>query len=290
MNVTILTGPSGSGNTSAKYVFEELGYYVVDNPPLNTTSTIVSALMKHPYKQVNVCVVVNIVFALQIIKELQERSDITLTLVLLNTDKDEIVKRYTLTRHIHPRMLMENISLEQAIEEDLEAAIKLTPLADIYIDTTTLTIKELRTNLYARIDARDHNTTSIQFTSFGLKNGLPIDIDLLIDTRVLPNPFWIEDLKSLTGMDKTVIEYLESFPQTEEFINKTIEYLEYALDKIVKQERASYNVGVCCSGGQHRSTYVANRLAKHFSEKYDVIVRHRDAYRLETRVPNKNGK
>lgn len=279
VDLTLLTGPSGSGATSAKFVFEELGYYVVENPPVESIHSIADVFSNEPYENIKCCIIIPIMNASKAIETLKKVKDIKLTVVLLSTDKEELMKRYTLTRHVHPRAVIHKISLEKAILEDIKEAHNLQSESDIYIDTSTLIVKELRHLLLLKLDSRTHKTTLIQFTSFGLKNGIPIDIDTLIDVRTIPNPYWVEELRSLTGFDKPVIDYINSFPISKKTIKNIINYLEFILKEVVESGRASYNVGVACSGGQHRSTYIANVLEQHFKEKYNVLVIHRDIQR-----------
>lgn len=168
--------------------------------------------------------------------------------------------------------------LEKAIEADIEDAEKLASTADLYIDTTDLTSKELRNYLYNYIEnKKTDNTTKVTFMSFGFKNGTPSGIDDIIDVRILPNPYWVAELAPLNGKDKPVIDYINSFPVTKEFLFHLVNYLEYLLKEVQKSERPSYTIGIACSGGQHRSTFVAEFLADHFKNEYNVSVVHRDS-------------
>ncbi len=279
-NFVVVSGPSGSGLSSAEYVFEELGYLVIKNAPSNSINTVIDDLIKN-YKNNDFCLMFSpkeAAFALDFIKK---RKDIKFRLILLNCDKDELVKRYALTRHVHPLVASEKLSLPEAISKDIEELLSIDESANLYIDTTSLSIKQLRAALYKFLGNIDENKmTSITFISFGLKNGIPQGLDTFIDVRSIPNPYWVDELKELTGEDQKVIEYMESFDITKEVIDNAIKYLTAQFKLNESTGRANYVVGVACSGGQHRSTYVANYLAKYFSKSYRTLAIHRDTPKL----------
>lgn len=281
LELTILTGPSGSGITSAKFVFEELGYYIVENAPYEATDAILDSFKSKTYKTHRFCLIVSLFDAKRIYEKAKEDQSFKTILVLLTADKNEIFKRYRLSRHVHPRCLTQQIDLDKAVELDNKEAINLFSDADIYIDTSTLNIKSLRNNLYNKLTHRSGNdNTSIYFISFGYKNGTPIDLDMIFDVRTIPNPYWVDELKSLNGTDQAVIDYMNSFPETKKIIANIVTFLESHLEDIQKSGRAIYNIGIACSGGQHRSTYVANYLADYFSKKYKTEAQHRDSPEL----------
>ena len=279
-NFVIVTGPSGSGLSSAEYVFEELGYFVIKNAPSTSIDVVIDDLLKNS-KNNDFCLMFSPKEADFAMKTIKNRKDIKQRLILLNCDKDELVKRYALTRHVHPLVASEKLSLQEAIAKDIESLLAMVDLADLYIDTTSLSIKQLRATLYKYLENIDEDKmTSITFISFGLKNGIPQGLDCFIDVRSIPNPYWVEELKELTGEDEAVIKYMNSFDITREVINNAIEYLTKQFKINESTGRASYVVGVACSGGQHRSTYVANELAKHFSKEYRTLAIHRDTPKI----------
>lgn len=280
INITLLTGPSGSGNSSAKYVFEELGYYVSENIPSSLVSSLVEHFKTNSYKTTKICIMVNVNEALQAIQILKEIKDIKLKVVVLSCEEKEILKRYTLTRHVHPRSSLCKISLEKAIKEDVKDTIELIPEADIYIDTTSLSIKELRRILYHELQIKKERTTTFTFISYGLKNGVPLGLDCSFDVRLIPNPYWVEALKELNGQNQEVIDYMMSFDITQKVLDNLTNYLSFLFENIVNMDRGNYNIGIACSGGQHRSTFVANYLANYFKDKYNVLVIHRDCQEL----------
>lgn len=277
-----LTGPNGAGSSTAKFVFEELGFYILENFPAKLAKDLVEkVLVDHPETE-KVLLIPRIQDASSLCVELNDYKDIELCKILLDCNKDELIHRFTLTRHVHPRTVGTKMSLEKAIDSDLELVQKLKEQADLYIDTSKTTIKEFRTILYNKIefDYQKNGITTVSFVSFGIKNGVQKDIDMMVDCRALPNPYWIESLKEKNGLDKEIKEYLNSFKETHEFLNNTIAYLEYHLNQMQKMGRGYYVVGVICSGGQHRSTFVADYLANYFKEKYKTLAFHRDCPEL----------
>lgn len=274
----ILTGPSGSGITSCKFVFEELGYYIVENAPTSSVEAVLEAFNQPPVGINKFCLIVPIGVAQRVLDIARQHPEFKTELVLLTCDPNEIRKRYRLSRHAHPKTVGRKLSLDQAIDLDVKEATSLFSEADIYIDTTALGIKFLRINLYNKLTGSSgENITSIYFISFGYKNGIPTDMDMIFDVRTIPNPYWVDELKVLNGADQAVIDYMQSFPETQQVLDNIVNYLQFHLAQVQKRGRPIYNIGIACSGGQHRSTYVANYLATYFSKKYKTQAIHRDS-------------
>ncbi len=276
----ILSGPSGSGVSSGKFVFEELGYYVIDSAPSGVTHAILDECATNN-DAIGFCLMARIESVEEVVAIAKKDKRFKTTFILLTTEKDELVKRYALSRHVHPRSILHKMSLEKAIQMDIKDADRLMKIADYEIDTTRLTTKELRVNLYNKLQGKQsENITKITFVSFGLKNGVPVGLDAMFDVRLIPNPYWIERLAPLTGADLEVIDYIMSFDITHQLLEEITTYLEFFIPQMQKYGRASYTIGVACSGGQHRSTFVANYLADYFRDKYPVEVFHRDTPKL----------
>lgn len=277
-NIVILAGPSGSGLSSAEFVFEELGYYVLKNPTSHSIKAVLDDLISMENKMNNFCLMLNSASALSIIKECKSRNDANYRYIVLNTSFDELMKRYSLSRHVHPRSAAFQISTSEAIKQDIDDILKVVNEVDLYIDTSSLTVRQLRMRLYKFLEnIESDKITSVTFISFGIKNGIPQGIDAFFDVRVIPNPYWVDELKELTGADQKVIDYMMSFSVTQEVLNNLTTYLEVQLKEVQKSERGSYTIGIACSGGQHRSTFVANYLAEHFAKDYRTQVIHRDS-------------
>ena len=278
--LVVLAGPSGSGVSSSKFVFEELGYYVIDNAPGSVTQAILDEYSSNNSAK-GFCLMPRINEAKDTVEIARQDSRFKTTFILLTTEKDELIKRYALSRHAHPRSIMHRMSLEKAINLDVKDTESLSSIADYEIDTTRLTTKELRINLYNKLLGKDtENITKITFVSFGLKNGIPVGLDAMFDVRIIPNPYWIAHLAPLNGGDQEVIDYIMSFDVTHSLLKEIVDYLDFYIPEMQKTGRASYTIGVCCSGGQHRSTFVANYLKKHFEDKYQTETYHRDSPEL----------
>ena len=280
-NVVVITGSAGSGLSSAEYVFEELGYFVIKNVPPTSVDKVVTDLLGPEVKIQNICLVVHAVGAKDTFKAILDRKDARYRFIVLNCEEEELLKRYALTRRVHPRSVAEKISPNDAIKQDISDILTVKKHADLFIDTTSLTVKQLRAKLYKFVEnVDDDRITSVNFVSFGIKNGVPQGIDMFFDVRLIPNPYWVEELKELTGEDTKVIDYMRSFPITQDVIDNIINYLDASLAKLQESGRGNYTIGIACSGGQHRSTYVANYLCEHYSKKYRTQVIHRDCPQL----------
>lgn len=276
----IVSGPSGSGVSSSKFVFEELGYYVIDSAPSGVTHAILDECATNN-DAIGFCLMARIESVEEVVTIAKQDKRFKTTFILLTTEKDELIKRYALSRHVHPRSIMHKMPLDKAIEMDVKDADRLTKIADYEIDTTRLTTKELRVNLYNKLQGKENeNITKLTFVSFGLKNGVPVGVDQVFDVRLIPNPYWIERLAPLTGADQEVIDYIMSYDITRQLLDEITSYLEFFIPQMQKAGRANYTIGIACSGGQHRSTFVANYLAEHFKDKYPVEVFHRDTPKL----------
>lgn len=279
-NVVVITGPAGCGLSSAEYVFEELGFYVVKNAPSDSTKAVMEVLINKDVK--DIAFVAHIRSIKKVLNTFKEYKDINFRFILLNTSEEELNKRFALTRNVHPRSVLEKVDPAEAISRDVKNALDVIPDADLYIDTTSLTVKQLRTKLYKYLsNVEEDKITSINFISFGIKNGIPQGIDEFLDVRAIPNPYWVEQLKTLTGEDQPVIDYMNSFDATKEILSNIVKYLEEHLKLVQKTGRGSYTIGIACSGGQHRSVYVANYLTDYFSKIYRTHVVHRDMPRKE---------
>ena len=280
-NVVIMTGPSGSGLSSAEFVFEELGYFVIKNPTAKSMDAILNDLLYGENKFTNFCLMLHPIFAKEIINNCKQRKDANYRFIALNCSEEELNRRYSLSRHAHPRGVAYNIPLAYAIKQDIEDTLNVLEDVDCYIDTSSLSVKQLRTKLYKFLEnIEESKITSVTFMSFGKKNGIPQGLDTFLDVRNIPNPYWVDELKSLTGEDQKVIDYMMSFPITQQVLDQMTTYLSAQLKEIQKSGRGSYVVGIACSGGQHRSTFVANYLTNYFSKDYRTQVIHRDSPNL----------
>lgn len=279
--LVIVSGPSGSGISSARFVFEELNYYIIENLPSSLVKAVLEDFKNSEYPTNKFALLVNLDQAGKTYEIAKSFDAFDIFTVLFTTEKDELLKRYALTRHAHPRCADGKTSLEQAIDADVKHTDLLVEKADYIINTSALTVKDLRHILTDYLThSEKKNAMVVNFISFGLKNGMPSGIDMLFDVRNIPNPYWVEELKSLTGYDKPVVDYMMSFPATKELLDEITNFLDKYLAEVQQNGRYSYTIGVACSGGQHRSTFVAKYLGERYSKEYTVHIIHRDTPEL----------
>ena len=280
----VLTGVSGSGLSSAKFVFEEEGFYIVENPPKELIPQLLESFNARSKKIHNFCLILNLAEVKESLKVIKKNKDFKTKIILLMAGKQELLKRFALTRHVHTRSVMDNLPLEEAIDKDLLDANALVPDVDLTLDTSSLSVKLLRQFIREFIDLNNKDKGMIvNFISFGLKNGTPSGLDMIFDVRSIPNPYWVEELRELTGYDQKVIDYMNKFPQTKTLLNRITTFLSSQLHEIQEGGRTSYNIGIACSGGQHRSTFVAKYLADYFADTYVTNIIHRDTSELNER-------
>ena len=277
IEIVLLTGPSGAGKTTVQYVFEESGYVVMENIVPLAMGVTLDYLLSLDNKRNKILFIVPPTFA----KEAREiilnkGNEISFKMIVLDCDFHTLFKRFKLTRHVHPLTVLNKISLTTAINEDKKAIDDIAILADFVIDTTTMDAVDLRKFLFKLLNNKTEEHVSVVFMSYGQKYGNPMDADLILDTRALPNPYWDTNLRHYSGLDKEIVKYLESFDSVEECFKNMVNYLNYYLDLVQKDGRGNYTIGVCCSGGRHRSVYFARRLGDYYAKKYNTYVFHRD--------------
>lgn len=282
VNLFILTGASGAGKTTATHVLEEMGYFIVENVPLRVIPSLLDTLEDDESKYQKSCIVVPLEDAKEILRLSRERKNMHIYSMIVDASKAELLQRFKLTRHVHP-LQCRKIGLNQCLDMDSQIIQDIRPSFDNYVDTTGLSVSDLRRIVLETLRGSEHNFITIEFSSFGYKHGVPNDAELIFDTRTLPNPFWVPTLKTLTGNDKEVVDYIFSFPQTKEYLDNTIRYLDYMLDAVNKEQRNFFVVSIGCSGGQHRSVAIANYLSDYYKHKYNVITIHRDVERYRNR-------
>lgn len=277
MKLMVVSGRSGSGKSIALRVLEDLGYYCVDNLPVNLLPQLVSTVNSD---QQDIAVSIDVRNMPdepeEIRKTLDSLSDkLDVNVIYLDADDKELVKRYSETRRLHP-LSRDNMSLEQAIQSESERLAELKAHADLVIDTTNQSIHDLSETVRSRVLGRDARELIMVFESFGFKHGIPTDADYVFDVRFLPNPHWVPELKPLTGLDQGVKEYLSGHPEVTQLTYQIRNFIETWLPMLEKNNRSYLTVAIGCTGGQHRSVYIAQQLAEHFRyEGHQIQVRHR---------------
>ena len=277
--LVILTGMSGSGKASALKAFEDLGYYAVDNLPLELMTQF-AEIVRESRDIKRAALVIDVREGIRLEEfpaNLKKIQNILATKVLfLEASDDALVRRFSETRRPHP--MGRGDTVVQSIEEERKRLDPIRNVADIVLETTKFNVHELRAHINAQFDqeASEQNLT-IASMSFGFKNGVPTDADLVFDVRFLPNPHFIEEFRPLTGKDPKVAKYVRSFPQTEEFLEKTTEMLTFLLPFYIKEGKSYLTVAFGCTGGQHRSVMIAEEMQRRLGvEGYRVKVTHRD--------------
>lgn len=289
VSLVIISGRSGSGKSTALHVLEDMGYYCIDNLPVSLVEALVDRLQQ-PETADRVAVSIdarNIADDLAKFGETISRLNANqLQIVYLDAASPTLVKRFSETRRKHP-LSNENRDLKAALEYETELLDNIASQADLTIDTTTLTLHELRDLVRSRVTGNRHGL-ALLFQSFGFKNGVPVDADMVFDVRCLPNPHWVANLRSLTGLDVPVREFLESHQEVLDMQADISRFLDSWLPKFEENSRSYVTVAIGCTGGQHRSVFLSDKLYLEFCDKWDnVQVRHRELSKLN---PSSEGK
>ena len=276
MQLFLISGLSGSGKSVALKVLEDSGFYCVDNLPADLLAALVEHLQHAGYSNIAVSIDVRSANSVQRLPPLLQQirqQGVDVHVLFLDAQNDTLVKRFSETRRLHPlsdgiRTLPECVSHERDL---------LTEISDIghHIDTTELNANALR-NWIKQFVRVDRARLTLLFQSFGYKHGIPLDSDLVFDVRCLPNPHYIPELRSLNGRDAPVIEFLENVPDVQQMFGDIRNFVERWLPSFVADNRSYLTVAIGCTGGQHRSVYLAEKLARHFGHQQQVLVRHRE--------------
>ncbi|GLR72841.1 RNase adapter RapZ [Agaribacter marinus] len=289
MKLLIISGRSGSGKSIALRSLEDLGYYCVDNIPVHLLPTLVNAIADE-HEQVGVSIDVRNLPRAQ--KEVSEVLDYLpdfceITIIYLDSSDDVLIKRYSETRRLHPLFKLSN-SLTEAIQTEQEILSPVAEKADLKINTDHLSIHELAELVRERVLGKKTADLVIVFESFGFKYGLPKDSDYVFDVRFLPNPHWDPDLRPLTGLDGPVEVFLSGQPLVMKFIWQVQNFISTWLPHLERNNRSYVTISIGCTGGQHRSVFVAQSLSEAFKASHgDVQIKHRELKRIKQKDENK---
>ncbi len=277
----IITGMSGAGKTQVIRTLEDLDYFCVDNLPPTFIPKFIELCMQNQSKNSQIALVVDIRGG-KFFEELNgtldnlQQSSINYDLVFLDASDETLIKRYKETRRRHP--LGGNKGLSADIAQEREILQKVRDRATTVIDTTTMSTAALRRMLIAKYGREGAlPPMNVVVKSFGFKYGIPMDCDMVLDVRFLPNPFYVPELKFLCGNDKPVIDYIEDKPVTKEYEKKLTDLIGFLMPQYVKEGKSQFVIGVGCTGGKHRSVHIANLLKTFIQQAgYSVQVIHRD--------------
>jgi len=281
MRLVIVSGLSGSGKSVALHELEDIDFYCVDNIPAALLKPFIAHTIRgtdEVYRRTAVGLdarnrpnEINTIPAL--VGELK-RSGIACEVLFLHASDEVLLKRYAETRRKHPLVSAE-VSLREAIATERKLLEPITIAADLVIDTSNMTVHTLRERIRARVAREGEARVSLMFESFGYKHGIPGDADFVFDVRSLPNPYWDHSLRHLTGCDAQVIDYLAGHASVRTMIDSIAEFLDLRIAEFEQANRSYLTIAIGCTGGQHRSVYIAEELAAHFRRSYPhVLTRH----------------
>jgi UPF0042 nucleotide-binding protein len=273
----IVSGLSGSGKSVALNVLEDLGYYCIDNMPAALLKSLLDEVTQPGEKRATrVAVGVDARNRLHDIETLPEliaelkRANVQTDLLFLQADDDSLLKRYSETRRRHP-LAEQGTDLRAAILSERELLGQVINAADLIIDTSRTSIYDLAEEIRERVDRRKINMLSVLIESFGFKHGIPSDADFVFDLRCLPNPYWNADLRSLNGRDAEVGEFLDAEQDFTQMYEDILAFLKRWIPKYLSFNRAYLTVALGCTGGQHRSVYMVEKLVAALKETHDPV-------------------
>jgi UPF0042 nucleotide-binding protein len=284
MRLIIISGRSGSGKSTALHQLEDEGFYCIDNLPAALLPSLVNQALESgssEYQQIAVCI-----DARNAWKDLHDfpllltalSAEVRVDILYLDADDGTLIKRYSETRRRHP-LSNATTPLADAIVRELTILQPIANVASLAINSSDMTIYELRNLIRQRFTGHLVADVSLLFQSFGYKKGLPTDADLVFDVRIMPNPHWIQALRSKSGLDQAVVDFLENQPIVEDIYNDISNFLEKWLPRYRDNNRSYITIALGCTGGQHRSVYLTERLHRDFSSgELDTHIRHRDLY------------
>ena len=290
MRLIIVSGLSGSGKSVALHMLEDIDFYCVDNIPAALLKPFISHTVRgmgDTYPRTAVGLDARnrpneIEIIPSMVNELR-RSGISCEVIYLHASEGVLLKRYAETRRKHP-LVSGDVSLREAIAIERQLLEPITMAADWVIDTSRIGVHDLREMIARRIDRGRDGRLSLMFESFGYKHGIPGDADFVFDVRSLPNPYWQPSLRGLTGLDRSIIDYLQGQEAVGALIEDLCQFLGKRISEFARTGRSYLTVAVGCTGGQHRSVYVAERLAAHFRSTYPLVLTRHDSL-VEPRQP-----
>ena len=281
MKLIVVSGRSGSGKSTALKALEDSGYDCIDNFPVGLLQSLVHNTLRGLSGDDSLLAVgidarsKDLSLFPEILLSV-DRMDVDCQVIYIDASSPTLVKRFSETRRRHP-LTDQETDLRQAIDAENEILEGIADLADLTIDSTRLSAQDLREVMTQRVIEKSRHGVNLLFRSFGFKQGVPVDVDLVFDLRCLPNPFWEVELRPFNGTETQIKDYLDAEPMVNEMFNDISGYLETWIPRFEANSRVYMTVGLGCTGGQHRSVYFAERLGEHFAGSFEnVLVRHRD--------------
>lgn len=285
MEILIISGLSGGGKSRAASFLEDIGYYIVDNLPAEMMVKFADfcAASSGRYDRVALVYDVRAAEPFDLLINTLERlktSGVNCRMLFLEAATRTIINRYKETRRVHP-LSARGLNIEQAVQMEREMMQPVRDHADFIIDSTSFSTAKLRSELLNLFgDQKDRTGLSVNVLSFGFKHGIPIEADLVFDVRFMPNPYYVEELKNKTGLDKDVRDFVFNFQQTHSFMEQLQQMLSFLLPLYAEEGKTMLVIAIGCTGGHHRSVAVAHEVADHImKEGYPVTENHRDISR-----------
>ena len=282
MRFVVVTGMSGGGKSTALKILEDAGYYCVDNLPISLIEKF-AELIATPGSEITKVALGLDVRAGQsfeqitkIIQDLKNK-EYSIEVLFMDCSEAALIKRYKETRRVHP--LAQDGRVEDGVHREKKVLEKIRKNADYVIDTSNLLTRELNSELHRIfVEDEEYNSLMITLLSFGFKNGIPADADLVFDVRFLPNPFYLDELKPKTGNDKEVRDYVMAYDEAKEFLDKLTDMVHFLIPHYVKEGKNRLVIAIGCTGGQHRSVTLANELYERMKNQggYGIKLFHRD--------------
>ncbi len=284
MEFIIISGLSGAGKTSALHVLEDIGYYCVDNIPASLLSTLYTLCLNSTNESMKRAAVVVDVRGNDNYEQMNnqiedfKKSHSDVKILFIDARSDIVIMRYKETRRKHPlSQRLRDGTVTEAVEFEKALLTPVKRAADYHINTTYMSKKQMRERVISLFMEDVTKSLTLTFMSFGFKFGIPLEADVVFDVRCLPNPFYIPELKMLTGLDSSVRNYVLCSNDTQQFLKRTLDLLDFSVPLYYKEGKSELVVGVGCTGGKHRSVTVARALQEHFrSLGYKSVVSHRD--------------
>jgi UPF0042 nucleotide-binding protein len=281
MRLIIVSGLSGSGKSVALHQLEDIDFYCVDNIPAALLKPFIAHTIRgaeEVYPRTAVGLDArnrpNEIDTVPVLVDELRKSGIGCEVLFLHASDEVLLKRYAETRRKHPLVCAE-VSLREAIASERKLLEPITIAADLVIDTSNISVHALRERIRERIDRGGEGRLALMFESFGYKQGIPGDADFVFDVRSLPNPYWDHTLRHLTGLDRPVADYLSAQESVRTMIAALVDFLSSRIAEFERARRTYLTIAVGCTGGQHRSVYIAEELAAHFRRSYpQVLTRH----------------
>jgi UPF0042 nucleotide-binding protein len=281
--LVVISGMSGAGKTTALGALEDVGYFCMDNIPPALLIDILS-LMNSTFNGKKIATIVDVRAGQtlgqikSVIEDLKSQG-VLIKIIFLDAKDDVLINRYNLTRRRHPLSTEKDQEIEKLLIEERRLLQEIREMSDYVIDTSLINTHQLRSEIITIVEGKSERVLKIFLESLGFKYGLPLGADFVFDARFLPNPYYVESLADKNGNDPEVIEYLQRFDIVKEYINKISDIIKMAIESYSKEGKSVIYVAIGCSGGKHRSVYIANELSELLRKDVSVRISHRDIQR-----------